>query len=106
MPSGDVLELNDVLFVLGLMKNLLLVSCMIDLHCVVKFDAQKVIIRDRTHVVAKGVQVGGLYRLQAYPNLGKESQGKDASLPSTLVVGSLRWLTQTLQGCIGACRSA
>jgi hypothetical protein len=28
MPSSDVLELNDVLFVPGLKKNLLSVSCM------------------------------------------------------------------------------
>jgi hypothetical protein len=45
MPSGDVLELDDVLYVLGLMKSLLSVSCMIDLQCMVEFDGQQVIIR-------------------------------------------------------------
>jgi hypothetical protein len=44
-PSTGVLELNDVLFVLGLKKNILLVYCMVELHCVIKFDDQKVIIR-------------------------------------------------------------
>jgi hypothetical protein len=33
MPWGDSLELIDVLFVLGLKKNILLVSCMQNLHC-------------------------------------------------------------------------
>jgi hypothetical protein len=97
MPLGDVLELNDVLFVLGLMKNLCLVSCMIDLHCVGEFDPQKVIIRDRAHVVAKSVRVGGLYRLQVDQDLGKESLVKDTSLPSTSTHQMLRWLTQTLE---------
>jgi hypothetical protein len=61
---GDVLELSNVLFVLGLKKNLLSVSCMEDLHCMAEFDAQEVIFRRQTHVVEKGVRVGGLYRLQ------------------------------------------
>jgi hypothetical protein len=30
MPSGDVLELSDILFVPGLRKNLLSMSCMTD----------------------------------------------------------------------------
>jgi hypothetical protein len=34
MPSGDVLDIDDVLYVLGLMKNLLSVSTMIDLRSV------------------------------------------------------------------------
>jgi hypothetical protein len=59
MPLGDVLELDDVLYVLGLTKNLLSVSAMTDLRCVVEFDDQQVIIRDCSHehgqVLAKGV---------------------------------------------------
>jgi hypothetical protein len=31
MPSSDVIELNDVLFIPDLKKNLLSISCMIDL---------------------------------------------------------------------------
>jgi len=42
--SGDVLKLSDVLYVLGLTRNLLLVSVMTDLLCVVEFDDQQVII--------------------------------------------------------------
>jgi hypothetical protein len=30
MPSCDVLELNDVFFILGLKKNILSVSCLVD----------------------------------------------------------------------------
>jgi hypothetical protein len=46
MPSSDVLELNDVLFVLGLKKNILSVSCMIDLQCRVAFEGQQCTIND------------------------------------------------------------
>jgi hypothetical protein len=47
MPSSDVLELDDVLYVPSLMKNHLSVSCMIDLYCIVEFNDQLVIIRRR-----------------------------------------------------------
>jgi hypothetical protein len=43
--AGEVLELNKVLYVLGLTKNLLLVSCLIELKCTIEFDDQQVIIR-------------------------------------------------------------
>jgi hypothetical protein len=38
MPLGDVLELNDFLFVPSLMKNPLFISAIIDLQCVVEFN--------------------------------------------------------------------
>lgn len=38
MPSSDVLEFNDVLFVTRLMKNLLSISCMVKLKCKVAFE--------------------------------------------------------------------
>jgi hypothetical protein len=40
MPSGDVVELNDILFILGSKKNLLSVSCMADHQCRVAFEGQ------------------------------------------------------------------
>lgn len=40
MPLGDVLELSDVLFVLGLKKNLLSTSCMGKLRYRVAFERQ------------------------------------------------------------------
>jgi hypothetical protein len=46
MPSGDVLELNDVLFVPSLKKNLLSISCMEDLQCRVAFEGQQCTISD------------------------------------------------------------
>jgi hypothetical protein len=71
MPSGNVLELNDVLSIPGLTKNLVSVSCMIDLQCVVEFDDQQVIIRkhnlDSSQALARGVCEGGLYRLLVDP---------------------------------------
>ena len=57
--------MNDVLFALGLKKNILLVSSMLDVRCVAKFDSHKAIIRDQTHVIEKGVLVGGISKLQA-----------------------------------------
>jgi len=48
MPLGHVLELNDVLYVLGLTKNLFSISCMTNLKCMPKFDDQQVIIRKRS----------------------------------------------------------
>jgi hypothetical protein len=38
MPSSDVLELDDVLYVPSLTKCLISVSCMTDLQCLAKFD--------------------------------------------------------------------
>ena len=40
IPLSDVLELDYVLFVLGLKKHLLLASCMTDVHCRVAFERQ------------------------------------------------------------------
>jgi hypothetical protein len=59
LPSSDVLELIDVLYVPSLTKNLLSVSAMIDLRCVAEFYDKQVIIVDRNRkngqVLAKGV---------------------------------------------------
>jgi hypothetical protein len=46
MPSGDVLQLDDVLYVPSLTKNLLSMSTMTNQRLMVKFDNQQVIIRD------------------------------------------------------------
>jgi hypothetical protein len=71
MPPREVLELHEVLYVLGMTKNLLSVSCLTDLKCRVEFDDQEVIIRshslDPGRVLAGGVREGGLYRLLADP---------------------------------------
>ena len=44
VSSGDVLELDDILFVHGLKKNLLQVSCMTNVHWRVAFEGQQCII--------------------------------------------------------------
>jgi hypothetical protein len=46
IPSCDVLELSDALYVLGLTKNILLVSTMTNLKTVVDFDDKQFIIID------------------------------------------------------------
>jgi hypothetical protein len=67
MPSSDVVELDYILFVLGSRKNLLLVSCMIDIHWRVAFDGQQRTISDcslaSARTLAGRVREGGLYRL-------------------------------------------
>jgi hypothetical protein len=64
---GDVLELNDALFVLGLKKNLLSVSCLVDHSCRVSFEGQQCTISDcclaSSRTLAICVLDGGLYRL-------------------------------------------
>jgi len=62
-PTSDILELNNVLYVSGLKKNLLSISCVADLHCMAKFYAREVIFKRETQVVAKGIHVEGLYKL-------------------------------------------
>jgi hypothetical protein len=53
MPTGEVLELHEVLYVLGLTKNLLLVSCLTDLKCMVEFDDQQVIIKNTALILVE-----------------------------------------------------
>jgi hypothetical protein len=59
MPLDDDLDLHVVLFIPGLMKNLLYVSTMTNMKCVSKFDHQQYTIRDcsqeRRQVLARGV---------------------------------------------------
>ena len=38
MPLGEILELDDVLYVSGSTKSLLSVSCMTNLQCITEFD--------------------------------------------------------------------
>jgi hypothetical protein len=66
---AEVLELQEELYVPSMTKNLLLVSCLTDLNCMVEFDDQGVIIKSRSpdpsRVLARAVREGGLYRLLA-----------------------------------------
>jgi hypothetical protein len=63
IPLGDVLELNNVTFVFGLKKNLLLISYVANLHYMTEFDVEEVILGRQTQVVAKGVRTICLYRV-------------------------------------------
>ena len=67
MPLGDVVELNDVLFVLGLKKSLFSNFCMVELHCRVAFEGHHSIISDcsiaSSRTLSRGVLDGGLYKL-------------------------------------------
>jgi hypothetical protein len=71
MPSSDVLELNDVLFVHGSMKNLLLVSCLEKLQYRVAFEGQCCTISNCSlaslGTLARGVEEGGIFKLLVDP---------------------------------------
>jgi hypothetical protein len=80
MPSGDVLELEYVLFVPGLKKNLLSVSCMTYVQWRVAFEGQQCTINDCSlaspRTLARGVREGGLYRLLVDPVALVHSNGR------------------------------
>jgi hypothetical protein len=61
MLAKEVLELREVLYVPSMTKNLLLVSCLIELKGRANFEDQKVIIKT-SRVLARGVREGNLYR--------------------------------------------
>lgn len=53
------------LHIYSLTKNLLSVSVMTDLRCIVEFDDHQVLIQKRcVEPLAKGVQEGGLYKVE------------------------------------------
>jgi hypothetical protein len=53
-PTCDVLELNNVFYSLGLKNNILSLSYMENLHCMVEFGVQEVIFKSQAWVVEKG----------------------------------------------------
>jgi hypothetical protein len=71
MPSGDVLELNDVSLGLGLKKNLLSVSCIIDVEWGFAFEKPQCTISDCSlaspRTLARRVKEGRLFRLLVDP---------------------------------------
>ena len=84
--SNDVLEMNDVLFVLGLKKNLYLVFYIIDFQFRVAFEGQQCTIIDfnlaSPRTLVRGMWDGGLYRLLANPLAlvyAVEKQGEPSS---------------------------
>jgi hypothetical protein len=68
---GDVLELSNILYVLGLKKNLLSISCKTYNHCSVSFERQECTINDSSltspSTLSREVREGGIYRLIFYP---------------------------------------
>jgi hypothetical protein len=71
IPLGDVLELDDGLYVPSLTKCLLSVSCIKNLQCMAEFDSYQVIIRKHIlelgQVLVRGVQDGSFYSLLVDP---------------------------------------
>ena len=64
IASSDVLELSDIILVLGLRKNLLSISCMTNVQWRVAFKGQQCTISDcrqaNPKTLARGVRKGGL----------------------------------------------
>lgn len=66
LPSGDIKHLKNVLYVLGIKKNLISVSMITDQDMQVQFFKNGCVIQDsKLETVATGVRVGNLYRLDA-----------------------------------------
>eukprot|EP00253_Pinus_taeda_P026363 PITA_26363 len=66
LPSGDIKHLRNVLYVPGIKKNLIFVSMITDQDMQVKFFKNGCVIQDsQLEIVATGVRVGNLYRLDA-----------------------------------------
>eukprot|EP00253_Pinus_taeda_P004307 PITA_04307 len=66
LPNGKISHLSNVLYVLGIKKNLISVSMMADQDMHVEFFKTHCVIKDcRDEIVATGMRVGSLYRLDA-----------------------------------------
>ena len=64
LPSGDIKHLKNVLYVLGIKKNLIFVSMITDQDMQVQFFKNGCVIKDsEMETVATGVHVENLYRL-------------------------------------------
>ena len=71
LSPNDVLEMNDVLFVLGLKKNIYLLFYIIDFQFRVAFEGQQCTIIDfnlaSPRTLVRGMWDGGLYMLLTNP---------------------------------------
>eukprot|EP00253_Pinus_taeda_P018459 PITA_18459 len=66
LPNGKISHLSNVLYVPGIKKNLISVSMMADQDMHVEFFKTHCVIKDcRNEIVATGMRVGSLYRLDA-----------------------------------------
>eukprot|EP00253_Pinus_taeda_P009124 PITA_09124 len=66
LPNGKISHLSNVLYVPGIKKNLVSVSMMADQDMHVEFFKTHCVIKDcRNEIVATGMRVGSLYRLDA-----------------------------------------
>ena len=66
LPNGKISHLSNVLYIPGIKKNLISVSMMADQDMHVEFFKTYSVIKDcRNEIVATGMRVGSLYRLDA-----------------------------------------
>eukprot|EP00253_Pinus_taeda_P027305 PITA_27305 len=66
LPSGDIKHLKNVLYALGIKKNLIFVSMITEQDMQVQFFKNGCVIQDsQLETVATGVRMGNLYRLDA-----------------------------------------
>lgn len=71
MPNGQEKQIQNVVYVPGLKKNLISVSTIIDQHLKIEFVKSHCLVKDvqdNYKVVAKGMRVGGLYKLDVMKN--------------------------------------
>jgi hypothetical protein len=70
-PNGEITQINNVLYVLGLTKNLLSIGTMINVRFVTVFDFQRCLLFTKgssSKIVAKGArdQISSLYKLATH----------------------------------------
>lgn len=66
LPNGKERQIHDVMYVLGIKRNLIYVSTIVDQDLKVEFIKSQCVlkdIQDRYKVISTGTRVGGLYKL-------------------------------------------
>ena len=66
LPNGQLIQIHDVIYVLGTTNNLIYVSSIIDNNITVEFGKLRCVVKDiqdHYRVVSTGTRVGGLYKL-------------------------------------------
>ena len=66
LPTGEVKQIHNVMYVPGIKKNLIYVSTIADEDLKVEFVKSQCVVKDihdHYKIIARGSRVGGLYKL-------------------------------------------
>jgi hypothetical protein len=71
LPNGQLRQIHDMMYVLGIKKNLIYVSTITDNNLKVKFGKLRCVVndvQDHYKIISTGTIVGGLYKLDVTMN--------------------------------------